>query len=173
VISEHVSKLPGTLLSRRIVVFDRDGLDQLIPPPSHPPPGAGDITYLIEETLRQAANFPIVIVRHDWLMGVIAVQQVQLFLYQLFAEANKPMPPTGPKQWSSKLTPRQRQLLEALPAAAPTEQSVRDARDAAFTLFFAEAPANAKSDGIAWPDELEAAVRAYLIKAGLPLPGAE
>lgn len=127
---------------------------------------------LIEETLRQAANFPTVIVRDDWLMGVIAVQQVQLFLYELFAEANKPMPPTGPKQWSFKLRPWQRQLLEALPAAAPTEQSVKDARKAAFTLFFAEAPAIAKSNGIPWPDELEAAVRAYLIKAGAPLPSA-
>jgi hypothetical protein len=173
VISEPVSKVPGTALSRRIAIFDKDDLDQLIPPPNDPPPSAGAITYLIEETLRQAANFPIVIVRHDWLMGVIAVQQVQLFLYQLFTEADKPMPLTGPKQWSSKLTPRQRQLLEALPVAAPTEQSVKDAREAAFTLFFAEAPAIASSNGIAWPDELEAAVRAHLMKAGLPLPGTE
>lgn len=77
---------------------------------------------------------------------VIAVQQVQLFLYELFAESNKPMPPTGPKQWSFKLTPRQRQLLEGLPVAAPAEQSVRAAREAAFALFFAEIPAMAKSN---------------------------
>ncbi len=78
---------------------------------------------------------------------MIAVQQVQLFLYELFAESNKPMPPTGPKQWSFKLTPRQRQLLEGLPVAAPAEQSVRAAREAAFALFFAEIPAMAKSNG--------------------------
>jgi hypothetical protein len=171
VISEPVGKLSETLVSRRIVVFDKDGLDQLIPPPSDPPPSAGAIAGLIEETLRQAANFPVVMVRGDWLMGVIAVQQVQLFLYQLFAEANKPMPPSGPKQWSSKLAPWQRRLLEALPVAAPTEQSVTEAREAAFVLFFAEAPAIAASNGVAWPDELEAAVRAYLSAAGLPLPG--
>lgn len=88
-------------------------------------------------------------------------------------EANKPMPPTGPKQWSSKLTPRQRQLLEALPVAPSTEQSVKKAREAAFSLFFAEVPAITKSNGIAWPHELGAAVRTYLIAAGLPLPGAE
>jgi hypothetical protein len=170
VISEPVSKLPGTALTRRIVVFDKDDLDRLIPPPSDPPPSAAVITYLIEETLRQAANFPTVIVRQDWLLGVIAVQQVQLFVYELFAEANKPMPPTGPKQWSSKLTPRQRQLLEDLPTAAPVEQSVKAAREASFALFFAEVPAIARSNGVAWPDELEAAVRAYLSNAGLPLP---
>jgi hypothetical protein len=72
-----------------------------------------------------------VTVRDDWLLGVVAVQQVQLFLYELFAESNKPMPPAGPKQWSSKLTPYQRQVLEGLPAAAPSEQSVLAARPAA------------------------------------------
>ena len=102
---------------------------------------------------------------------MIAVQQVQLFLYELFAESNKPMPPTGPKQWSFKLTPRQRQPLEGLPVAAPAEQSVRAAREAAFALFFTEIPAMAKSNGVAWPDELERAVRAYLDDARLPLPG--
>jgi hypothetical protein len=30
-----------------------------------------------------------------------------MFLYQLFAESNKPAPPTGPKQWSFKLTATQ------------------------------------------------------------------
>jgi hypothetical protein len=171
VISEPVSKLPDTVLTRRIVVFDKDDLHRLIPAPDDPPPDAAKITFLIEETLRQAANFPAVVVRRDWLMGVVAVQQVQLFLYELFAESNKPMPAAGPKQWSSKLTPRQRQLLEGLPVAAPAERSVRAAREAAFTLFFAEAPAIAKSNNVTWPDELERAVRAYLDDAGLPLPG--
>lgn len=90
----------------------------------------------------------------------------------LFAESNKPMPPTGPKQWSYKLTPRQRHLLEGLPVAAPTRQSVMDAREAAFTAFFTEAPPIAAKAGVAWPRELEAAVRRYLSSEGLRLPGA-
>ena len=170
VISEPVSKLRTTRLSRRIVVFDKDGLHALIPPPNDPPPNTASIAYAIEETLRQAANFPTVIVRNDWLLGVIAVQQVQLFMYQLFAESNKPMPPTGPKQWSYKLAPRQRQLLEDLPVAAPNRQSVMAAREAAFTLFFAEMPPIATNAGVPWPHELEAAVRQYLSNEGLPLP---
>jgi hypothetical protein len=172
VISEPVSKLPATVLPRRIVVFDKDGLHALIPPPDDPPPNAADIAYAISETLRQAANFPTVIVRNDWLMGVIAVQQIQLFLYQLFAESNKPMPPSGPKQWSHKLTPRQRQLLEDLPVAEPTRQSVMAAREAAFTAFFRDAPPIAAKAGVPWPRELEAAVRQYLGNQGLALPGA-
>jgi hypothetical protein len=172
VISEPVSKLRATPLSRRIIVFDKDGLPALIPPPDDPPPNSANIAYAIQETLRQAANFPTVIVRNDSLLGVIAVQQVQLFLYQLFTESNKPMPPTGPKQWSYKLTARQRQLLEELPVAAPTRQSVMAAREAAFTLFFTEAPPIAAKAGVPWPHELEAAVRRYLANEGLPLPSA-
>jgi len=172
VISEPVSKLRTTVLARRIVVFDKDGLHALIPSPDDPPPNATDIAYAINETLRQAANFPTVIVRNDWLLGVIAVQQVHLFLYQLFAESNKPMPPSGPKQWSHKLTPRQRQLLEDLPVAAPTRRSVMAAREAAFTAFFTEAPPIAARAGVPWPRELEAAVRRYLSNDGLPLPSA-
>jgi hypothetical protein len=58
VIAEPVSGLAGTAFTRRILVFDKDDLSQVIPSPSDPPPDAGTITYLIEETLRQAANFP-------------------------------------------------------------------------------------------------------------------
>jgi hypothetical protein len=171
VIAEPAGQLPQTTLTRRVPVFDKDGLGQAIPPPADPPPDAGTITFLIEETLRQAANFPAVTVRQDWLLGVIAVQQVQLFLYQLFAESNKPAPPTGPKQWSSKLTPRQRQVLAALPVAAPTAGSVLAARAATFTAFLAEAPPIAAACGVAWPDRLEEAVRGYLDRQGVPLPG--
>jgi len=171
VISEPVSNLPNTRLTRRVVVFDKDELHGLIPPPHDPPPSGAVIAYAIEEILRQAANFPTVIIRSDWLMGVIAVQQVQLYLYELFAESNKPMPPTGAKQWSHKLTPRQRQLLGDLPVAAPTRQSVMAARESAFALFFAEVPPIAAQTGVPWPHDLEAAVRTYLSKEGLPLPG--
>lgn len=172
VIAERVSELPTTPHRRRIVVFDKDGLDARIPAPDDPPPDPGTIAYLIEETLRQVANWPVVLIRQDWLMGVIGVQTVQLFLYQLYAEANKPAAPTGPKQWSFKLTPDQRATLEALPVAAPNESSVREARDAAFAVFFRDAPAIAKHNNISWPSELERAVRVYLEREGAPLPPA-
>jgi predicted nucleotidyltransferase len=170
VIAERVSDLPGTSMTRRITVFDRDGLSALIPPPADPPPDPVKISYLIEETLRQAANFPTVVVRDDWLLGVIAVQQVQLFLYELFAESNKPAPATGPKQWSFKLNPRQRSVLARLPVAAASAQSVLTAREAALAVFLAEAPLIAARSAVPWPDELEWAVRVFLAGEGFPLP---
>jgi hypothetical protein len=85
-------------------VFDKDDLDR-IPAPTDPSPNATDTSYVIEETSRQAANFPTVIVGQNWLLGVI--------------ESNKPLPPTGPKRVEHQLTPRQRQFLEALPSARP------------------------------------------------------
>lgn len=172
VIAERVSTVPATALPRRVLVFDRDGLSALVPPPADPPPDPGTISYLVEETLRQAANFPTVIVRDDWLMGVVAVQQVQLFLYELFAESNKPAPPTGPKQWSFKLTGYQRRVLEDLPVAAPNPRSVRAAREAALAVFLREARPIARSSGVEWPVELESAVRAFLDSQGVPLPAA-
>jgi hypothetical protein len=173
VIAEPVGKLSTTFLTRRLVVFDRDGLDKLIPPIADPPPDPAVITYLIEETLRQAANFPAVLVRDDWLMGVVAVQQIQMFLYQLFTESNKPAPPTGPKQWSFKLTPAQRQMLSDLPVAAPAPDSVLVARAATFAVFFREAPLIAERNNIPWPARLEEAVRDYLRHQGVPLPDRE
>jgi hypothetical protein len=47
VIAERVGKLSATPLTRRLVVFDRDGLDELIPLPADPPPDPAVIMYLI------------------------------------------------------------------------------------------------------------------------------
>jgi len=170
VISEKVSAIPTTALSRRITVFDRDGLTAQLPPPVvDPQPNPKTIGHLIGETLRQAANFETVTVRGDWLLGVLAVQSVHMHLYQLFAEANKPQPPTGPKQWSSKLSSHHRRVLEALPVPQPNRESVMAARAAAFEVFFSEAPAIAEAAEVPWPVELSSAVTGYLDRIGLPI----
>lgn len=170
VISEKVSDLPTTNLTRRVTIFDRDSLTPMIPAPSDPPLNPDTIAYLIKETLRTAANFDTVIVRDDWLLGVVAVQTVHTLLYQLFVEANKPQPPTGPKQWSFKLSPQHRELLKSLPVPQPERESVMAARQAAFGLFFTEAPAIAAANNVSWPDDLERAVRGHLDRNGLGIP---
>lgn len=167
VISERVSTVPATSLQRRLVVFDRDGISASLPEPSDPGPDKGLIRYFIEEPLRQAANFPTVLVREDWLLGVVAVQQVHQFLYSLFAEANKPQPPTGPKQWSFKLSDPHRRMLEALPVAQPELSSILEARKAALSVLLREAPRIAAQNAVEYPEALADAVLSYLEAQGL------
>jgi len=167
VISERVSELPTSWLTRRMTVFDRDNLTSLVPPIADPPPNPNTIDYLIRETLRQAANFETVTVRDDWLLGVVAVTSVHGMLYQLFAEANKPQPATGPKQWSIKLEPRHRALLQQLPVPQPNPESVLTARQAALRTFLAEAPAIAAQNDVPWPVDLADAVLNYLASTRL------
>jgi hypothetical protein len=162
VICERVSQLSTSQLTRRVTVFDKDDLTRVVPPPQDPGPDPNTIDRLVREVLRQAANFPVVLVRDDWLLGVVAVQDIHRMLYQLFVEANKPQPPTGPKQWSFKLTPEQRRLLSALPVPQPTADSVLPARAAALELFVRDAPKIASASDVAWPDELADAVLGYL-----------
>jgi len=172
VITESVSGLPSSSLTRRLVVFDRDELSELVPAPDDPPPDRGLMRHLLEEPLRQAANFPAVLVREDWLLGVVAVQQIHQYLYLLFAEANKPQPPTGPKQWSFKLAPAHRRMLESLPVPQPTRDSVLAARRAALAMLFTEGPRIAADHSVEWPTALAEAVRTFLEREGLPVNNA-
>ncbi|MGA8113992.1 MAG: nucleotidyltransferase domain-containing protein [Actinocatenispora sp.] len=169
VVVSPVGELPttGWTLRRRVVLFDRDGLDARIPAPDDPPPDPDRIAWIIEEVLRQQANFPTVRARQDWLLGQVAVQQIHLHLYELYAEANRPMPGMGPKQWSAKLTPAQRAVLSALPVPSADARSVYQARDEAIVVFVREAKAVAAANGVEWPVALETAVRDYLASEGL------
>lgn len=171
VIATRVSAVPDTghTLRRRVAVLDKDGLDALVPAPDDPGPDTERIGWIIEEVLRQQANWPTVHVRRDWLLGQVGVQQVQLYLYELCVEANRPMPGMGPKQWSAKLTPAQRDLLAALPQPTAEPESVERAREAAMTVFLREARAIAAATGVAWPTELEDRVRAFLAAEGFVL----
>lgn len=166
VLCERVSALPTSGLTRRLTVFDRDGLTRLIPAPHDPDPDPETVERLIREVLRQAANFPTVVVRDDWLLGVVAVQQVHLMLYELFAEADKPRPLTGPKQWQTKLSEEHRRILRALPVPQPDAASVGAARTAALGLFLREAPRIAAACKAPWPDDLADAVLGYLAREG-------
>jgi hypothetical protein len=169
VITEPTSALATTPLPRRLVVFDRDGLTARLPTPIDPGPDIGIARYAIDETLRQAANFPTVVVRKDWLLGVVAVQQIHQHLYMLFVEANKPQPPTGPKQWSFKLSDRHRALLESLPVPQPNLESILEARQPALALLLTEGREVAADIGVEWPTEMESAVLAFLAKENLPI----
>ncbi|HKF18888.1 MAG TPA: nucleotidyltransferase domain-containing protein [Candidatus Dormibacteraeota bacterium] len=165
VVMEAAGAVPTSQFRYRLPVFDRDGLTALVPAPApEPGPDHDRIARLVEEFFRQQFNLPAVIVREDWLLGVIAVEQIHMLLYQLFVAANAPLPPTGVKQWSAKLTPGQRRLLEQLPVPQPTEASVLAARAAAAAAFVRSARPRAERCGVAWPADLERAASAFLAR---------
>jgi hypothetical protein len=169
VVTERISELATVQGGARRPVLDRDGLHARLPAPPERLPSPTRIAYLVEECLRQAANFPTVTVREDWLLGVVAVQEVHQMLYQLFVESNQPLPPTGPKQWSGKLTPAQAAVLTALPVPQPRPESVLPAREAALRAFIEQARPIAQRFGAPWPADLEIAVRDFL-RRELDLP---
>jgi hypothetical protein len=163
VVMEPVQKLTESAHRRRLVVFDRDGLDSAVPqaaPPSGPDPRK--LNYLVEEFFRQLAIFPAaVLARRDWLSGLEGVHNARLMLYQLFTEANQPLPPMGVKQWSVKLTEAQRTVLTSLPAAEPTRDAVVAAMRATRDAFCTAGRAALVAGGGIWPQEVETAVNDY------------
>jgi Nucleotidyltransferase domain len=155
---------PTPVLRTRLLILDKDGTAAA--PDDEPDPGPGPdparIAGLTEEFLRQQAIFPAAVVgRNDWLLGVDAVQNVHLMLYELFVAANQPLPPMGLKQWSAKLTAGQRRVLTELRLPAAGRDSVIDAMRAAAWAYRQAAAGIHAANGVEWPGELDAAVTRY------------
>lgn len=149
---------------RRLLVLSKDDLPETAgePEPAQTGPDPIRLEDLVQEFLRQMTIFPAAVVaRRDWLLGVVGVQNVHLMLYQLFVEANQPLPPMGVKQWSAKLSPRQRQVCAGLPAATASQEGVLAAMRAAAAAFRREAGAVLAACKVPWPADFDAAVRRY------------
>jgi predicted nucleotidyltransferase len=166
---EPVSSVPNSFHRYRAVVFDRDGLDAQVPPPLERQPDPGAIAGLVEEFFRVYGLSPVVVEREDWLAGQEGVHLLRDLLYRLFVESNAPLPPMGVKQWSRKLTPEQRAVLEALPSgAAPEKDPVIAAHEQIAKAFVREGRRICGKHEVPWPEELEAATRRYLRSWNLP-----
>lgn len=169
VVVEPVAALTNTFFRHRLVVFDRDGLDATLPAPDPAPgPSPAKVAGLVEEFFRDYGLFETVVEREDWLLGLEAIHLLRGLLYQLFAEANAPLPASGIKRWSTKLTPDQRRLLESLPTGAAHHDAVVDAHEAVAAAFVDQARPICAELGVRWPDELEEATLDYLRSIGLP-----
>lgn len=163
IVAEPVSAIARSGFRHRLVVFDRDGLDRLVPAPTDGPgPSPQRVAALIEEFFRDTGMFPVVLEREDWLLGLEAINLVRSLLYQLFVEANAPLPPMGVKRWSTKLTPQQRGVLEELPCAVAERSSVVTTHEAVCLAFSTHARRIAAEVGVAWPEALDDATGRYL-----------
>jgi hypothetical protein len=163
VVCERVSDLLTTPHRYRRAVFDRDRLDAAVPEPEPMPgPDVARLQALVEEFFRIQAIAPFMLMeRRDLLVVVSGVQAMQQMVYDLFVESNQPQPPMGIKQWSARLTTEQRDLLIALPVAAPDERSIVAAlRGVVDAMRTAGRAALARCGG-EWPVELDDGVQRF------------
>lgn len=167
VVVEKASAIPTTMFPIRTPVFDRDGLHDQLPvgsPVAGPDPAK--VAGLVEEFFRDYVMSDILVVRDDRLLGLEAIHHLRSLLYQLFTEANAPLPMMGIKRWSDRLTDEQRRVLEALPVGTP-ETVVAD-HEAIAVAFVEEARPICDRLGVPWPTGLHDAVVRSLEAKGLP-----
>ena len=171
VVCEPVSKLPTSQHRYRRVVFDRDGLDAAVPAPGpRPGPDLDRLRSMVEEFFRVEAIVPVMLnQRRDYLCAVNGVQSLQLMLYNVLAECNQPQPPMGIKQWSARLTPEQRQILTALPVAAPEYDSIAVGLRATGNAMRTSGRAAVTVCGGTWPVDLDEGVQ-HFVDQSVPAP---
>jgi hypothetical protein len=164
VVCEPVSKLPATQFRYRQVVFGRDGLDSAVPAPDpRQGPDLDRLRWMVEEFFRVEAIAPFMLnQRRDYLCVVKGVQDLQGMLYQVFVECNQPQPPMGVKQWSARLTPEQRQILTALPVAAPERDSLVAGLRAVVNAMRTAGRAAVTGCGCSWPVDLDNGVQRFV-----------
>jgi hypothetical protein len=165
VVAEPTGTVRTADLVGRLLVLDKEGAATapvLAAEPVTAGPDPARLTEMAEEFLRQMTIFPAAVVaRQDWLLGVMGVQNVHLMLYQLFVEANQPQAPMGVKQWSAKLTSRQRHVCASQPPARASSAGVLTAMRAAAAAFRQEAMAVFAANQVRWPADFDDAVRRY------------
>jgi hypothetical protein len=169
VVAEQAGTAGAGELARRLLVLDKDrtvspdgqaaaGAEGAAPGTAGPDPVR--LAGMAAEFFRQMTIFPAAVVaRADWLLGVEGVHGAQLMLYQLFVEANQPLPPMGVKQWSARLTPGQRAVCAGLPAPTATRDSVLAAMRASAAAWRAAARPILAANDVPWPAAFERAVR--------------
>jgi hypothetical protein len=167
VIAERVSSLPDTPHRYRRVVFDRDGLDAAVPAPEPiPGPNPAKLVGIVEEFFRILAISPFMLdQRRDYLVVLEGVHTLRQMLYDVFVESNQPLPPMGIKQWSAKLTPQQREIMHALPAATPDRDSLVSAMRTVVEAMRTAGRRAAVSCGCRWPGRLEDEVMRFFNEA--------
>lgn len=162
VVVERVADLPKSIFTTRLTVFDRDDLTAMLPAPVERGPSREVVARLVTEWFRVTGMPEVLLVRNDRLLAAEHLHLLRGLIFNLYVEANQPLPMMGIKQWSSKLTPEQRATLEALPAGLERIDDLASAHVACARAFLGTARPLAAQVGVEWPDELEAAAAAHL-----------
>ncbi|HEY8061014.1 MAG TPA: nucleotidyltransferase domain-containing protein [Acidimicrobiales bacterium] len=173
VVVERIGNLPSSGFGRRALVFDRDGLDALVPPPPTPPgPDRTAVETAIEEPLRYLSLLPAVLDRQAYLLSQEGYAHIRRRLVELFQQANAPQATVGMKHGRYQVTDEQYAVLEALPWPQATREELIAAHRAIGSCLLEIAPPIAALVDLPWPQALEDAVRAHLRRElGIDLDG--
>ena len=115
---EGAADVPTSVVRDRRVVFDRAGLDERVPPPL-PPADPSDAKFAALREWDAACRAVAQVA--DPLLAIEVVHTLRWILYEAYVETNRPLPASGLKQWSAKLTPAQHATLATLPTDGEPE----------------------------------------------------
>jgi Polymerase beta, Nucleotidyltransferase len=123
---EPASGVASSPVHDRQVLFDRDNLGNLVPPPPAPaPPSPEQLKYLAQRFSSAAS-----VARGAYeLLMLQVIWALRWILYNAYVEFNRPLPRTGLKRWSAKLTGAQLTTFVALPTSgdpAPVVAALED-----------------------------------------------
>ncbi|MEQ1787857.1 MAG: nucleotidyltransferase domain-containing protein [Acidimicrobiales bacterium] len=173
VVVERTSALPTSGFGRRALVFDRDGLEALVPPPPvQPGPDRDKVETAIEEPLRYLSMLPALLDREAYLLVQEGYGHIRRRLVELFQQANAPQTAVGVKHGRFQVTEEQYAVLEALPWPQANRDELVEANRVIGSCLLEIAPPIAALVDLPWPQALEDAVRAHLRRElGIELDG--
>jgi predicted nucleotidyltransferase len=159
-----------------IRLFDKDGVEALLPPPSPPVRLARDDAFVLElvkGVLRTVLLLPMLLHREEYLRGSQHVQLLKQDLIELLLHraGNPPLKRPGSWAWSdlnNRLPAADRSLIEALPETAPNRVAVATGHSTTASVILAVA----KDLLVPWPlAAYEETTNVWLRKHGLDAIG--
>lgn len=145
------------------VLFDRLGLhERLRPAGATLQPSGPSVEGLVREFLRVLGLLPVVLGREEQVVGASGAALARTMVVQLMLEDTAVEDRGGALRLQGLLPEDRLTALAALPPIEATRESVIAVHLACAQLFLPLARELAARTGVAWPDEMEQALRAHL-----------
>jgi hypothetical protein len=166
--------IPGHVIGAQATLkplVDRDEVWSGLPKTLAPKPlDPAALTALIEETLRILGLLPMALGRGEFATGVTGAGLIRQQLISLLIMETEPPLPPGALHLARLISPQDLAMVQALPGAVATRDSVIAANAAYAGAFLPRARIVAEQVGAAWPQALEAACSRQWRTLGLELP---
>lgn len=139
------------------VLWDRARVAETLSAGSGDPEQATrDLERLIDDFLRDLGLLPVLIGRGEYRLGVAAAGRLRAHLTALLLETDGAPGRGAALRLDPFLSEESRSVLDAVPAAEPSRESVIEAHIACARAFLPRAQALGEALGLAWPERFEA-----------------